>query len=231
MAERDALGAAGRAAGVEQGGEVVVAPVDQGQLVAGLEVGEGVRAALAHDHDRQAGGRRLHLGQELRGRDDGLGARVGHDVAQLVLGEQEQHRGRHGAGPPQRGVGDADLGAVGHDDDDPVARARRRGRRSRARRAGPARPARPSGASGPRTTGCRCRRGARAPPRRGGPSAVMPAGPRRGRPPSTRLSSTVAVSPTTTRPSSSFSSTVPVTSSVAPASSSGTTTGRLKRTR
>jgi hypothetical protein len=100
--EGDALAPAGRAAGVEQRGEVVVRRSTSDSSSPASSCSQGTVPSTApptsspegsaHDHHRLAARRRLHLRQELRRRHERDGARVLGDVPQLGLGEQEQHR-------------------------------------------------------------------------------------------------------------------------------------------
>ena len=137
VAEHDALGPAGRAAGVEQRGEVVAA---RGRRAAsGVAVLElGVRPAcpsgrhVADDDDAQA---EAPAAACTLGRNSGVvTTATAPESASTCRSSSSLSRNSTGvgdrAGPPERAVGDADLGAVGHADDDPVARPRRRARRS-----------------------------------------------------------------------------------------------------
>ncbi len=126
--QHDSLGAPGRAAGVEQGREVVVLARTDRLHVGVLELGEERDALrpvglLAHDDegDVEAGGRRVHERQQLGCHDRDPGAGVDEDVAQLRLGLQEDHRGHHGARAPDGAVADEHLRGVHHHHDDPVA--------------------------------------------------------------------------------------------------------------
>ena len=126
VAEHHALRPPGRAAGVKQRGQVVIAPVDDARRLGRLQRGvrRGARARRSdHDHVPDFRGRRDrigHLRQELRRRHDGDSSRVDQHVDQFHGAQQEHHRGDHSAGSPQRLVGDNHLGTVGHQHDDPV---------------------------------------------------------------------------------------------------------------
>ena len=115
--EHHALRAAGRAAGVHQRREVVVGAFDDRRLAARLQLTE----LLGRDDAR--GGCRLACGVgELGRRDHDACLGVVDDVPELRRREQKDRGRDHGAGAPERVVGDPDLGAVRHQHDDAVAR-------------------------------------------------------------------------------------------------------------
>ena len=125
MAEHDALRPAGRAAGVEQGREVVVGARLDLDRFAALQVGERIAPAVVPDHERgdvQSLRGAAEQRHQLRADDRGRGPGVGQDVPQLRHGLQEDHRRHDGAGPPDRAVGDEHLRGVHHHHDHPVAR-------------------------------------------------------------------------------------------------------------
>ena len=232
VGQGDALGAPGGAAGVEQGCQVIRAAVDDRQLLGLLELLPG-DAALAPDHHD---GWRPGAAACTFARNSGVVMTATAPESwttwrELLLGQQEQHGSRDGAGPPDRLVGQAHLRAVGHADHDPVARPDADLRPGHGQPGQLGRPARPRCTTGPRTAASGGRRSGRAALRRG--ARARRRQPRRTTafaPVRTSSPPTVAVRATRTVPSSFLASTTPRTDSWAPSSSSSTTTGREKRT-
>ena len=133
VGQRDALGPAGGAAGVQQRREVAAGPVHDRPRLGRRHLGEVEHrnagaasprpeppATTTNRTLRRSGQRGGDLGQELGRGHHADRAGVGQRVPQLVLADQEDQRGHHRPGPPGRGVGDQDLGAVGHQHDQPV---------------------------------------------------------------------------------------------------------------
>ena len=113
--EHDALCAARRPAGVDERGQVVVGARHDRTNLGALQLLDGDdpdRSALAGTLDRVAKRGRRDRGDRLR---------VEHDPAQLLGGEEEDHRRRDGSRAPDPVVGDADVGRVLHHHHHPVA--------------------------------------------------------------------------------------------------------------
>ena len=147
--EHDALRPAGRAAGVHERRQVVVADGHDAAARGGLKFGEvdpanmpGKRVGRAADDDhvpqlRRARRRGGHRRQQLGGGHHGHRAGVGQDVLQFGRADQEHNRGDHRTRPPDRAVGDAHLRAVRHQHHDPLAGRHPELRQPRRHPAGP----------------------------------------------------------------------------------------------
>ena len=121
VGERHALGEAGGPRGVEDHREVVGAPVHGGEhvrLSRGFR-GQRARRAVASSVDQQDvvqrgqdADLRLDLPEHVGGRDHHLGLGVGHDVGDLPLAQQEDHRDDDAAAPEDGPVALDHLGAI-----------------------------------------------------------------------------------------------------------------------